>query len=407
MADTFDIRFDRTTGLTSIFDAPANSLRWKGAGRLSVDAEGISVALKRSLVSLLTRQRSQRIPAQNIKEVYREGEALRVEFATDENPRAVLPFWTRDRDTAAQIMQLLPTSRTIEFENSANSPPSRGGGRTAAMALAVVLVVGLALFIWPWRKQEVNAPASASIAPDNGALVTPPEKPVARQESPSPAPTAALVPSPAKGELISEDEARKLAILAADPVDWTPPPPKASGASAARDARLVHKPETLPAAEPAADAEGEAFVPIEVPAIHVGMAPAVFPVRQGTLAYDAGRELLGRFEAAVAALSADYRSERKRFDEGGLGAPRFADALDGLAVRWQGLSEKLLGKRQYSDPALSGLRAALLSVLISQRIFLTGYAAGLRTADQARIDRAFEELDHADEQLALARKYLH
>jgi hypothetical protein len=27
--------------------------------------------------------------------VYREGDALRVEFATDDNPRAVLPFWAR------------------------------------------------------------------------------------------------------------------------------------------------------------------------------------------------------------------------------------------------------------------------------------------------------------------------
>ena len=77
MAQTFDIRFD----------AAGNSFGWKGGGRLSVDSQGMSFVLKRGLASLLARRISQRIPAENIREVYREGEALRVEFATDENPR--------------------------------------------------------------------------------------------------------------------------------------------------------------------------------------------------------------------------------------------------------------------------------------------------------------------------------
>ena len=34
MAHTFDIRFARSEGLAALFEAPANRLRWKGAGRL-------------------------------------------------------------------------------------------------------------------------------------------------------------------------------------------------------------------------------------------------------------------------------------------------------------------------------------------------------------------------------------
>src|SRR5689334_17224820 len=72
MARTFDIRFD----------AAANSFGWSGGGKLSVDTQGMSFALKRGIASLLARSRSQRIPADRIIEVYREGDALRVEFAT-------------------------------------------------------------------------------------------------------------------------------------------------------------------------------------------------------------------------------------------------------------------------------------------------------------------------------------
>ena len=92
MARTFDIRFD----------AAANSFGWRGGGRLSVDTQGLSFALKRGIASLLARRRSQRIPADRIIEVYREGDALRVEFATDDNPRAVLPFWARNREAAVR-----------------------------------------------------------------------------------------------------------------------------------------------------------------------------------------------------------------------------------------------------------------------------------------------------------------
>jgi hypothetical protein len=151
MPHTFDIRFDRTEGLAALLEAPTNSFRWKGSGRLSIDAQGISIAVRRGLLSLLARDRTRRIPAANLKEVFREGAALRVEFATDQTPRAALRFWAGDRATAAQIVQLLPTLRTIELEENATSARFRvnwralallGGALTAAVLGIVTLESG-------------------------------------------------------------------------------------------------------------------------------------------------------------------------------------------------------------------------------------------------------------------------
>lgn len=384
MANTFDIRFDRAAGLASIFDAPVNSFRWKGAGELSVDAEGIRVALKRSLVSLLVRQRSKRIPAQSITEVYREGEALRVEFATAENPRAVLPFWTRDRDTAAQIVQLLPTSRTIELEHSTNPPATSNARRNLVMAAVVALLAGGSLFIGLRRAPVAEAPAIAAAVKVDAAVIVP----KAGTQSP---------PASAQGEPITAEEARKLAILAEKPVDWTPPP-------------SVQRPRAERAVEatppPAADEDGEPFVPMEVPALPIAGDDSVVRIPQTSLAYSSASELLNQFESGMRELLDSYRRERSSFDQGNLSAAQFADKLDLIELRWRNLTTNTLRARQFSDPALSGMRAALLSVVISQRVFLTGYADGLRTGDQARIDHAFEELQRSAAQLARAKKYL-
>ena len=42
MAHTFDIRFARSAGLAALLEAPENAFRWKGAGLLRIDAQGIS-----------------------------------------------------------------------------------------------------------------------------------------------------------------------------------------------------------------------------------------------------------------------------------------------------------------------------------------------------------------------------
>ena len=134
MAQTFDIRFARSAGLAALLEVPVNRFRWKGGGRLSIDAQGISIAVKRGLLALFGAKHTQRISNENLRSVYREGEALRVEYETAESTRAVLPFWAGDRDTAAQIVRLLPTSQTVEIEHSTDATHSGKPGRRLARA---------------------------------------------------------------------------------------------------------------------------------------------------------------------------------------------------------------------------------------------------------------------------------
>jgi hypothetical protein len=149
MANTFDIRFARTAGLAALFEAPANRFRWKGAGRLSIDAEGISIAVKRGLLSWFAR-RSRRIPAGDITEVYREGDALRLEFGTAA-AREVLPIWAAGSDTAAEIVKLLPTSRTVELEQSPAPVPAY---RFDWPVIAGICAVSAALALGWWLLQR-------------------------------------------------------------------------------------------------------------------------------------------------------------------------------------------------------------------------------------------------------------
>jgi hypothetical protein len=139
MAHTFDIRFARSAGLAGLFEAPANRFGWKGAGKLSVDAGGISIAVRRGLATWFTR-RTHRIPAEHLTQVYREGEALRLEYGVDEQ-RQVLPIWAPRSDVAEQIVKLLPTSRTVEFEES-STPRRFRWDRKLLLATLIVLAAG-------------------------------------------------------------------------------------------------------------------------------------------------------------------------------------------------------------------------------------------------------------------------
>jgi hypothetical protein len=143
MAQTFDIRFARSAGLAALVEVPGNRFHWKGGGQLRIDAKSISFTVKRGLRTLFAGNRTRRILAENLREVYREGEALRVEFQTDETARVVLPFWAGDRDIAAQIVRLMPTSHTVEIEHATNSATPRADWRmllSLGAALAAIAV---------------------------------------------------------------------------------------------------------------------------------------------------------------------------------------------------------------------------------------------------------------------------
>ena len=163
MAHTFDIRFARSAGLAGFFEAPANTFRWKGAGKLSIDAQGISIAVKRGLLTLLSK-RSRRIAAGELTEVYREGDALRLEFGSDDK-REVLPIWATGNAAAAEIVKLLPTIRTVEIEHSTRAPRVYRFDRRALAWLVFVAVVVVGALSLPQRiAQTVPAPEVAVTA---------------------------------------------------------------------------------------------------------------------------------------------------------------------------------------------------------------------------------------------------
>ncbi|MBC8025805.1 MAG: hypothetical protein H7Y89_07430 [Steroidobacteraceae bacterium] len=154
LTHTFDIRFARTAGFAAWLEAPANRFRWKGAGRLSISSDGITIASRRGISSLFRLAPSRRIPAGDLKEVYREGAALRFEFATAESAREVVPLWVKDRETAANIVHLLPTTRTVELEESHSraAPRARIDRRVAVALLAGIAIGGVAT--WALMRNE-------------------------------------------------------------------------------------------------------------------------------------------------------------------------------------------------------------------------------------------------------------
>ena len=147
MSHTFEIRFERAAGLAGLLAAPANSFRWKGAGQLRIDREGISFAVKRGLLRLFPLER--RVAAANLEEVYREGEALHLSFTAADTSRASVSCWAADADTAGKIVELLPTRRTVELEHVTRTPQSEHP-RYDRRALWLLLTFTLALTGGAW-----------------------------------------------------------------------------------------------------------------------------------------------------------------------------------------------------------------------------------------------------------------
>jgi hypothetical protein len=174
---TFDIRFARSAGISAWLEEPVNRFRWKGAGRLSISRDVITIAARRGLASLFRHSPPRRIAAADLREVYREGAALRLEFSTEESVREVLPLWVDDRDTAASIVKLLPTTQTVELEDAPARATPRVRWDRGLLATLSVLVATLAGLAWILTRDE---PVTASAAPAfaRGATDSAPATPV-------------------------------------------------------------------------------------------------------------------------------------------------------------------------------------------------------------------------------------
>ena len=228
MAHTFDIRFARSSGLAAFLQAPTNTFRWKGAGRLSIDPEGISIAVRRGVNSLFPQTR--RVPAADLKGVLREGEALRLEFATANNSRAVVPFWVRDQETAEEIVRLLPTTRTVELNHdAAGVAHAQGRIDWRALSLFVVALAAIAGSVWMLRRSDAPLPVVQTdtelAMPESSAYPAPLVEAAADVSGETCRPrTRRAVAGPA--------DARAMLTL---PVELAPPDPYAPATDAAGD----------------------------------------------------------------------------------------------------------------------------------------------------------------------------
>jgi len=343
MAQTFDIRFARSVGLTALLEVPLNRFRWKGGGHLRIDAKGISIGVKRGILALFRARHTQRISNENLRAVYREGEALRVEYDTAESKRIVLPFWAGDSGTAAQIVRLLPTNQTVEIEHSTEAPGARKprADRRVLLTIGVTLAAGIAAL---WTTSLRTTP------PVEGAGAQQVEKPL--------------------------------------------PPPVAGTAPPSSAAAM---------APPGAAMPVEAFDSIpEVTSSEV----AVIPIARGTLSHDIAVRELAAFERDAASLESDYRLAHKQLMTGEMSPDDFAERLEEFEMRWWKVTFRIYDSKQLEDPALLELRRVMLGAARRWRNFLSEYAEGLRSRDQVMIAGPLAEVARAQEMRARARRFV-
>jgi len=161
---------------------------------------------------LFARATTRRIPTNDLIEVYREGNALRLEFSTQESSRTVLPIWVSDRDAAAEIVTLLPTQRSVELDGGDPGSARKYRFDRSLVALLLIGVVAfgagaltLQRFFAADRaapRVEINVlPATkpAQAAPETSAQVGMPATTAAAGVDPSIPPTYLLNPI-ARGE---------------------------------------------------------------------------------------------------------------------------------------------------------------------------------------------------------------
>jgi hypothetical protein len=353
MAHTFDIRFARTAGFAALLEAPTNSFRWKGSGRLSIDAHGISIAVRRGLLALFPRTR--RVAAADLKGVLREGHALRVEFS-DGLERMVVPFWVRDPRTAEEIVRLLPTTRTVELDHeAAGVGNARFRPDWRVLMIVIVLVSSAITSFWSiWRHDALVQSTPVTVAQPSSALT-------------DEAPTRANINAPAG---VTQDRARVDPIER--PRDSTPVPyPYPNGSPRVKfRAQDEGYPAGSSVAAVSATAEPMALA-AEIPTRGNYVAGArvtdgVVPIEPGMALYETARRKLDRFELDIASLAGDR----------------------GSYEAWWEVTVRISQDPEFDHPDLRALRDAELAVSRAWRSYLYARDAQL---DSTGFEREFAQ----------------
>jgi hypothetical protein len=166
------VRFTSTSGLVARLHKPLNSFHWVGPATLRFTSQGVLVAAKRS-TWLGLRQTQHLIRPAEIRDVYREANAVQVHLQGLR--KAYFHLWAEDSASAAQIVELLPTGQTIEFESAIRDPDVVIAWRLPALGLVALLVVG-AIGVLTWMVQYRGLPVhepSATGSPQAPVLSQP------------------------------------------------------------------------------------------------------------------------------------------------------------------------------------------------------------------------------------------
>jgi hypothetical protein len=166
----FPVRFTPTSGLSGLLRRQQNSYRWIGVGSLLVDEHGVRVTARRLTLLGLYRTVLFILPSE-IREVYREGDSIRIDLQTGSR-HDFFRFWAENANAAAEIVARLPTSRTIELEG----PTWPGGGssseayRSALWLALAVLIAGALAWVGVERLLSNQEPATVPVgAPSNAS----------------------------------------------------------------------------------------------------------------------------------------------------------------------------------------------------------------------------------------------
>jgi hypothetical protein len=111
-APQFTVQFTRPRGASQ----RDNTFRWTGPGTIHVLERGLLVMTRRRSPLGFRTADERFVPASEISEVFRDGDAVRVDLRTDSGTAAFFQFWTGNPAIAGTIVRLLPTTRTIEYE---------------------------------------------------------------------------------------------------------------------------------------------------------------------------------------------------------------------------------------------------------------------------------------------------
>lgn len=375
----FDVRF-----------VPENAFRWNGAGFLRIDARGISFALKRGLWTLLGRPRIRHIAAAKLTGVWREGEALRVEYTADDATPATVPFRARDRDTAARIVQALPTLRTVELE-SETRPAVRRVLRVDWRVVGVLAFVLGVLAGGLLMLQRNPEPAVAGVAP--------PAQPAGVGARPGATPADAS----------RQTEARQSRIRRPDipPATTTAPD---EGFSPTTFGEVIATPANEAESDPVTtdfDTEGaerksaRARLAARISSRSVPTRQySIEPFMAGTVEHQVALGAYTQFELVSATLQQQLSEARPW--------PGYlaVDALDQIEVRWWSQTFRMLDNEDLAAFGLRDFRGALLAAARHHRNSATLLAESNRSGNTVLSILSLYEITRARQSQQLAKRYL-